>query len=51
MQRRALVTPKAVMLRAGDLVQLNDGAPYTVRQVLDLEAYKNEYVIERQEDV
>lgn len=51
MQRRALVTPKAVVLRAGDLVQLNDGAPYTVRQVLDLEAYKNEYVIERQEDV
>ncbi len=51
MQRRVLVTPKAVVLRAGDLVQLNDGAPYTVRQVLDLEAYKNEYVIERQEDV
>lgn len=51
MQRRVLVTPKAVVLRAGDLVQLNDGAPYTVHQVLDLEAYKNEYVIERQEDV
>lgn len=50
-QQRALVTPKAVVLRAGDLVQLNDGTPYTVRQVLDLETYKNEYVIERQEDV
>lgn len=50
MQRRALVTPKVVVLRVGDLVQLNDGAPYTVRQVLDLETYKNEYVIERQED-
>lgn len=51
MQRRALVAPKAVVLRAGDLVQLNGGTPYTVRQVLDLESYKNEYVIERQEDV
>lgn len=50
-QRRALVTPKAVVLRVGDLVELNDGAPYTVRQALDLESYKNEYVIERQEDV
>ncbi len=50
-QRRALVTPKVVALRAGDLVQLGDGTPYTVLQVLDLEAYKNEYVIERREDV
>lgn len=50
-QRRVLVTPKAIVLRAGDLVQQGTEAPYTVRQVMDLEFYKNEYVIERQEDV
>lgn len=50
-QRRALVTPKTVILRDGDLVQMGEDAPYTVRQVLDLESYKNEYVIERQKDV
>lgn len=50
-QRRVLVTPKAIVLRAGDLVQQGSEAPYTVRQVLDLDPYKNEYVIERQEDV
>lgn len=49
--RRVLVTPKTVVLRTGDLVQRGDEAPYTVRQVMDLEFYKNEYVLERQEDV
>lgn len=49
--RRVLVTPKAVILRAGDLVQKGEEAPYTVRQVMDLECYKNEYVLERREDV
>ena len=46
-QQRALVTPKAVELRAGDLVRQGEEAPYTVRQVLDLDPYKNEYVLER----
>ena len=51
LQRRALITPKAVALRLGDLVQ-SDGEPgYVVRQVMDLDHYKNEYVVERQEDV
>lgn len=49
--RRVLVTPKAVILRTGDLVQKGEEAPYTVRQVMDLECYKNEYVLERREDV
>ncbi len=49
--RRVLVTPKAVALRLGDLVQPGTGAPYTVRQALDLDQWKNEYVIERQEDI
>jgi len=49
--RRVLVTPKAVTLRPGDLVQSGTGAPYTVRQALDLDQWKNEYVIERQEDI
>lgn len=47
---RVLVTPKAVELRVGDLVQQGDSAPYTVLQRLDLEDYKNEYVIERRRD-
>lgn len=49
-QQRVLVTPKAIVLRAGDGVQQADGRQYTVRQVLDLDTWKNEYVIERQED-
>lgn len=48
---RVLVAPKAVVLRVGDLVQLGDTAPYTVLQRMDLEFYKNEYVLERREDV
>lgn len=46
-QQRVLVTPKVIVLRAGDLVQKGSETPYTVRQVLDLDPYKNEYVIER----
>lgn len=51
MLQRVLVTPKAIKFRAGDLVQPEKEAPYTVRQVMDLDPYKNEYVIERREDV
>lgn len=49
--QRVLVTPKVIRFRAGDLVQTGDEVPYTIRQVMDLDPYKNEYVIERQEDV
>lgn len=49
--QRALVTPKPIILRPGDLVQAAEEEPYTVRQVMDLDPWKNEYVIERQEDV
>lgn len=49
--QRALVTPKPIILRTGDLVQAGEEEPYTVRQVMDLDPWKNEYVIERQEDV
>ncbi len=49
-QQRVLVTPKAVTLRAGDLVQREDETPYTVRQVLELDPFKNEYVLERRWD-
>ena len=45
------MAPKAVVLRVGDLVQLGDTAPYTVLQRMDLEFHKNEYVLERREDV
>ena len=46
-QQRVLVTPKEIQMRAGDLIQNGKEAPYTVRQVLDLDPYKNEYVVER----
>lgn len=45
-QQRVLVTPKEIQMRAGDLIQNGKEAPYTVRQVLDLDPYKNEYVVE-----
>ena len=51
LRQRILVTPKAILLRPGDLIRPQREAPYTVRQVMDLDPYKNEYVIERQEDV
>ena len=50
-QGRCLVTPKAVRLRTGDLVREGAAMPWTVRRVLDLDPYKNEYIIERQGDV
>lgn len=49
--QRVLVTPKAIVLRPGDLVQPGIEAAYTVRQALDLDPYKNEYVIERRKDI
>lgn len=49
--RRVLVTPKVISLRTGDLVRHGGEPTYTVRQVMDLDPWKNEYIIERQEDV
>lgn len=49
-QQRVLVTPKEITLRAGDLVRKADETPYTVRQVLDLDPNRNEYVLERSWD-
>lgn len=49
--QRILVTPKAITLRVGTVVQVQDGAAYTVRTVMDLDEWKNEYEIEHQEDV
>ena len=46
-QQRVLVTPKEIQMRAGDLIQNGKEAPYTVRQVLDLDPYKNEFIVER----
>lgn len=49
--QRALVTGKPIVLRVGDLVQVGGEKPYVVRQVMDLDPYKNEYIVERKEDV
>lgn len=49
--RLTLVAPKAVALRAGDLVEQAGAPVWVVRRVLDLEEYYNEYVLERQADV
>lgn len=50
-QQRVLVTPKAIKLQAGAVVQIEAGAAYTVRSVMDLDEWKNEYEIEHREDV
>lgn len=50
-EQRVLVTPKAIRLRAGTVVQIPDGTDYTVRAVKDPDEWKNEYEIEHQEDV
>ena len=54
-RNRPVAIPQAaytfpVELRTGDLIQQGDSAPYTVLQRLDLEDYKNEYVIEHRRD-
>ena len=49
--RHALVTPKPIVLKAGDIVQVVAGRRYVVREVHDLDPYKNEYVIEAEADV
>lgn len=48
-QQRVLVTPKAILLHPGDLVRQGGETAYTVRQALDLDPYKNEYILERTE--
>lgn len=50
-RQRVLVTPKAILLRPGDLIRPQGESPYTVRQALDQDPWKNEYILERQEDV
>lgn len=47
--RLVLVTPKAVRLRVGHLVELA-GAPYEVKVPHELDPYKNEYEVERTVD-
>lgn len=49
-QQRVLIAPKAITLRAGDLVQRGEETPYTVRQVMDLDAHRNEFLLERRSD-
>lgn len=49
--QRVLVTPRPSGSVPAIWCQACDEVPYTVRQVMDLDPYKNEYVIERQEDV
>ena len=50
-QGRVLVTPKSDHLAAGYLVREGGEPAWVVRKVLDLDPYKNEYIIEKQEDV
>lgn len=45
-----LVTPKAITLKPGDLVQIGE-VFYSVKIVHNLDEYKNEYEIHRKEDV
>lgn len=49
--QRVLVTSKEISLRKGDLVRHPSGRPYVVQRVLDLDEFKNEYIVYYQEDV
>ena len=49
--QRALVTPKEIKLRPGTVLTVAGGERYVVRTVQDLDAYKNEYVLEQEVDV
>lgn len=48
--QRILVTPKAVRLTPGALVEV-DGAPWPIKTPYELDPYKNEYAIERTVDL
>ena len=48
--QRVIVTPKAIKLRRGDIVRHPDGTAWPVMRVLDLDEYKTEYVVYRQEE-
>ena len=48
--QRVIVTPKEIKLRRGDVVRDPDGTAWPVMRVLELDEYKNEYVVYCQED-
>ncbi len=48
--RRVLVTPKAVRLRPGPLVEV-DGVEWPVMAAYELDPHKNEYILEREVDL
>ena len=48
--RRVLVTPKAIQLRPGDLVEAEGETPYIIRQALALDPGKTAYAGARMED-
>ncbi len=48
--QRVIVTPKAVVLRRGDIVRHPDGTAWPVMRVLDLDEHKTEYVVYRAEE-
>lgn len=48
--RRVLVTPKAVRLTPGPLVEV-DGVPWPITTAYELDPHKNEYAIERTVDL
>lgn len=48
--QRVIVTPKEIELRRGDIIRHPDGSTWPVMRVLDMDEYKNEYVVFRQED-
>lgn len=50
-QRRVLVTPPEISLRPGDLVFARSGGAYVIRTKSDLDTWKTEYLMERQEDI
>ena len=43
--RRVVVTPKEIVLRKGDVIRHPDGTAYPVQRVLDMDEFKNEYMI------
>ncbi len=43
--RRVVVTAKEIALRKGDVIRHPDGTAYPIQRVLDLDEFKNEYVI------
>lgn len=48
--RRVVVTPKAIVLRKGEILRHPNGTAYPIHRIMDLDEFKTSYIVRYQED-